>query len=529
MKKISGMLTLLAAFALAGCQKSFLERTPVNQKVEENFYKTPEDAFQALVAAYSVLDWSGYGNIVLSSELTSDDCFGGGGIADNGVVQWDRFEHYTDHNSDAWTKYYTGIYRTNIFLQKVDGVDFGADPGLKDRYIGEAEFLRAYFYFDLVRMFGHVPLITKPVEGDNYYIPQAPPDSVYALIANDLKDAVSRLKASAVPYSEIPAGDYGRATKWAAEALLDRVFLYYTGYYSKADLAGVFSRQDAVQAVNDVIDHSGYDLVSNFASLWRAAATADGIPFAGQNNKEGVFVIQYTGQGLGNWNQQNGNRFQVMVGIRNQSLGDYYKGWGFGPVNPALWNAYAGGDTRKAASIISINDEGFSGTYVKGDQAQYTGYFWKKYTPVGGDSRPDANGGDFQIDNYDNYVAIRFSDVLLMGAELNLGTDLGKAQDDYNRVRDRAFGDAAHRKTLTADAAGIQLIMQERRLELALEGQRYWDLLRQGLPAAKAAIDHTAGGPDFQVDFPVVTQGLFEIPQTQISLSNGTLKQNPGY
>lgn len=528
MKKISAIPALLAAVMLAGCQKSFLERTPVDQKVEQNFYKTPQDAFEALVAAYSVLDWSGYGNIVLSSELTSDDCFGGGGTSDNGVTQWDRFQHFTDHNSDAWTKYYTGIYRTNIFLQKIGNVDFGSDAALKDRYIGEAEFLRAYFYFDLVRMFGHVPLITKPIEGDNYHIPQASPDSVYALIAGDLKDAVNRLSASAVPYDQIPADEYGRATKWAAEALLGRVFLYYTGYYSKDDLAG-FSRQDAAAAVNDVIDNSGYGLVDNFASLWRAAAAADGIAFAGQNNKEGVFVIQYTDQGLGDWNQQNGNRFQVMVGIRNQSLGVYYKGWGFGPVNPALWNAYSAGDTRKSATIISIAGEGFSGTFAQGDQAQYTGYYWKKYTPVGGPSRPDANGGDFQIDNYDNYVAIRFSDVLLMGAELNLDADLAKAQDDYNRVRDRAFGDQAHRKTLTNDAAGLQLIMQERRLELALEGQRYWDLLRQGMTVAKAAIDNTAGGSGFQVDFPVATQGLFEIPQTQISLSDGTLKQNAGY
>jgi hypothetical protein len=116
-----------------------------------------------------------------------------------------------------------------------------------------------------------------------------------------------------------------------------------------------------------------------------------------------------------------------------------------------------------------------------------------------------------------------------MGAELNLDADLAKAQDDYNRVRDRAFGDQAHRRTLTDDAAGLQLIMQERRLELALEGQRYWDLLRQGMTVAKAAIENTAGGSDFQVDFPVATQGLFEIPQTQISLSDGTLKQNAGY
>src|SRR5699024_8636618 len=118
------------------------------------------------------------------------------------------------------------------------------------------------------------------------------------------------------------------------EALLGRVFLYYTGYYDKNDLVGLFTRQEAADVIDDVINNSGYGLVDNYASLWRAAARADNIPFAGQNNKEGVFVIQYTDEGKGNYDQQNGNRFQVMVGIRNQSLGPYYKGWGFGPVNP---------------------------------------------------------------------------------------------------------------------------------------------------------------------------------------------------
>ena len=375
-------------------------------------------------------------------------------------------------------------------------------------------------------MFGHVPLITAPIEGDNYAVPQAAPDSVYAQISKDLQDAVTALAPSAVPYSKISSENYGRATKWAAEALLGRVFLYYTGYYRQASLPDGFSKDDAVTAIDDVIQNSGYGLVTHYKDLWRAASLSD---FAGQNNKEAVFAIQYSGQGLANWNQQNGNRFQVMIGIRNQVLDPYYKGWGFGPVNPALWNDYKDGDTRKTATIISIDAEGYSSTYSVGDQAQYTGYFWKKYQPVGGADRPDANGGDFQIDNYDNYVVIRFADVLLMGAELNLDKNLSKAQGYINQVRDRAFEDTGHRVILTAGTAGIKTIMEERRLELALEGQRYWDLLRQGMSAAKAAIDNTAGGADFQVSFPTATQGLFEIPQTQIGLSNGTLVQNEGY
>ncbi|HTN39142.1 MAG TPA: RagB/SusD family nutrient uptake outer membrane protein [Arachidicoccus sp.] len=527
MKKTFLIALSLITLLQLSCSKSFLERTPINKKVESDFYKTPDDAFQALVSVYSMLDVSGYGNIILTSEVASDDCFGGGGTGDNGLMQWDRFQSFNDHNSDAWAKYYKGIFRANQFLQKVQEVDFGTETGLKQQYIGEAKFLRAYFYFDMVRMFGHVPLLTAPIEGDNYAIPQAPADSVYALISSDLQAAITALTPTAVPYSSIKSADYGRATKWAAEALLGRAFLYYTGYYNKASLPDGFTKAKAITAIDDVIENSGYGLVSKFANLWRGASLAN---FAGQNNKEAVFAIQYSSQGLGSWDLQNGNRFQVMIGIRNQILDPYYKGWGMGTVNPALWNEYSAGDTRREASIISIAGEGLESKFVKADQAQYTGYYWKKYTPVGGASRPDANGGDFQIDNFDNYVVIRFADVLLMGAELNLADHLAKAQQYLNQVRDRAFaGDQSKRVTLVAGATGEQTIMEERRLELALEGQRYWDLLRQGIPKAKAAIDNTVGGADFNIQFNQATRGLFEIPQTQIGLSNGSLIQNAGY
>jgi hypothetical protein len=519
------LFAALLVSLVTACSKSFLDRTPINRQVESDFYKTPEDAFEALVAAYSVLDYDGYGNIWLSSEIASDDCFGGGGIADNGLLQWDNFVTYTDHNAEAWKKYYTGIYRANVFLNKVDGVKFGDSAYLKDKYTGEAKFLRAYFYFDLVRMFGNVPLLTKPIEGTDFKIPQTTPDSVYLLIASDLKEAISLLSPTAKKFGAIPPADYGRITKWAAEALLARVYLYYTGYYNKPDLVGLVNKQDAANAVEDVIQNSGHELVTGFASLFRASATTT---YAGQNNKEGVFVIQYTDKGKGNWTQQNGNRVQVMVGIRSQALAPYYQGWGIAPVNGKLWNAYEADDTRKTATIISIADEKLNFNTATTDQAQYTGYYWKKYTPMGGPDRPDANGGNFQIDNFDNYAVIRFSDVLLMGAELNLSINLAKAQSYYDRIRDRAFNSATHRNTLTNDANGIKLIMTERWLELALEGHRYWDLLRQGLTVAKQAIDNNTND-QFKVTFRTETKGLFQIPQTQIGLSNGTVTQNGGW
>ena len=279
---------------LIACNKDFLDRTPKDKQVEETFYKSPDDAFKALVAAYSVLNWEGFGNIWLSSELASDNCFGGGGLADNGHKHADKFEKWEDMNKVSWKKNYTGIYRANKFLQEIDGANFGTDQALKARYTGEAQFLRAYFYFDQVRMYGNIPLLTAPIEGENYYIPQASPDSVYALIANDLKAAIENLTASAKPFTQIPPEEYGRITKWAAEALLARVYLYYTGYYNKADLAGVYTKQQVTAAIDDVITNSGYDLVDDFGTLWRASAYATAKTFAGQNDKEDVFTIQYS-------------------------------------------------------------------------------------------------------------------------------------------------------------------------------------------------------------------------------------------
>ena len=519
MKKIFAAIIITGL--ISSCSKSFLETLPVDTITEEDFYKTPADAYQALVSAYSVLNWDGYGNIMLSSEIASDDCFGGGGNSDNGWNQWDKSIKMNDLNSDAWKKYFTGIYRANVFLQKVEKVDFNGDEATKKRYTAEAHFLRAYYYFDLVRMFGNVPLLTQPLEPGNYNIPQATPDSIYHLIASDLKQAAADLPAT--PFPGIPSSEYGRATKWAAEALLGRVFLYYTGYYNKPDVAGVFTKADAIAAIDDVIKNSGHGLVEKYGNLFRASAD-NAADYAGQNNKEGVFTIQYTYLGMGDQNQFNGNRMQVMIGIRGQVLAPYYKGWGAATVNGNLYQAYAPGDTRQFASIISIDGEHFSDLYDKADQAMYTGYFCKKYTPLQ-DKNADDLGGSFQWDNFDNYMVIRFADVLLMGAELNLGTDAAKAQGYLDQVRDRAFGDQAHRITLTGKAQ----LMQERRLELALEGQRYWDLLRQGVTAAKQAIDNSSAQPVFNVNFRTETNGLFAIPETQINLSNGTLKQNKGW
>jgi starch-binding outer membrane protein, SusD/RagB family len=522
MKKII-FAAILIPF-LAACSKSFLEHPPVDQQTDASFYKTPAQALQGLVAVYNELEIGDYDNIHLVSELASDDCFGGGGTSDLIWKQWDRFQEASNMNLSLWQKYYTGIYRANVLLSKMDGVDWGADTTLKVQYGAEARYLRAYFYFDLVRLFGNVPLTTTPLSPDQYNIPQAAPADVYKQIALDLKYAVDNLPATA--YAGISPNNYGRVNKWAASALIGRVFLYYTGYYNQPDLAGVITRADAMSYLDKVITNGGYSLVDSFPRLWQASGSS----FVGEDNKETIWSIKFTYKGLGNWDQHNGNRMQVDIAIRNQVLGPYYKGWGAGTVNASLYDAYDPADTRRNGGILSLDAENLTSSFALGDQSQYTGYYWKKYMPMT-NGNADAIGGNFQIDNYYDDVVIRYSDVLLMAAELNLnGGDLGKAQNYYDKVRDRAFLSTSYRKTLTGDAAGKQLIMDERRYEFALEGLRYWDLLRQGVSVAKAAIDNESpADAQFQVTFRPETQGLFKIPEQEISLSNNVYKQNPGF
>lgn len=517
MKKI--IVSAIILTTALSCSKSFLDREPIDRKVEETFYKTPQDALEGLVAAYDELQYGDYDNIQLVSEIASDDCFGGGSETDIAWKRWDRFENDNNTNLGNWTKYYTGIYRANILLSKLEGVSWGNDASLKTRYEAEARFLRAYFYFDLVRMFGNVPLVTTPLVPGEYNVPQAKPEDVYKLIAGDLRFAADNLANT--PYSAIPQADYGRVTKWAAEALLGRVFLYYTGYYGQADIPGVVTKQDVRTYIDDVVNTSGYGLVDSFPRLWQAALSR----FVGEDNKETVFAIKFTWKGLGNWDKHDGNRMQVMIGFRDGAVGPYYMGWGAGPVNPKLWEAYEVGDTRRAGSIISVTAENLSYNKV---YPQKTNFMWKKYMPMV-DMKAEDHNGNFQIDNFYDYVAIRFADVLLMGAELNLDGDLGKAQRYYDMVRDRAFLDQTHRRTLAAGAAGKKLIMDERRYELALEGHRYWDLLRQGIPVAQQAISDNNPDAQFKVSFRPETKGLFQIPQQELNLSNGTLKQNDGW
>jgi len=528
MKNFIKLFSLFSLLVLGSCSEEFVSNEPYTVKVSENFYTTPQEAFEGLVAVYDVLQREAYGGFLLTTEIASDNAYGGFGTADNAVaVEWDRFLFNSDRemNNPVWQNCYIGIYRANVLLENLDNIEWGADEALCTQYEAEARFLRAHFHFELARMFGDIVPLDHTLTESEFESPRAPAEVTYAMIANDLKFAADNLGTE--NYSQPGNANYGRATKWAAAAYLAKAFLFYTDYYNASDLAGVVSKAEAIEYINDVADNSGHDLVADFRSLWVAAAASAEVPYAGEGNTENVFAIRYNSSGGGDWNLHEGNRFQVNIAARGGNIGPYAQGWGGAPVTPALYDAYETGDTRRDATIIDFSGEGLDFDAEERGQRQYTGYAWKKFAPItndAGESVVVAGGGDFQIDNYEDYPVIRFSDVLLMAAELNMDSNVGLSQMYLDRVRERAFGDATHSVPAT-----LVNIMEERRLELALEGHRYFDLIRQSLGTAEAAIEATDTGGDFIQSFRSETQGWFPLPQSQVLLSNGSIQQNPGW
>ncbi len=530
MKKLTIYALVLMLLSLTACKKSFLDTEDVTNATEQNFYKTPSDIYKALVGVYDGLQrvWAGGVALPVAAEIMSDNAFGGGGNSDGLGLQmideFDKLRSPADQSlfGDNWSAYYRAIYRANMLLTHLDQVNWNGNPGLRKIYESETRFIRAYCYFDMVRLWGSVPLIEKPT-ADN--VKQAAADSVYKFIADDLKFAAENLPA--ISYGSQDRSTYGRVTKWAAESLIGRVFLYYTGYYNKTDLTGVISKAQALAYLEDVIRSGGFGLVDKFANLWPAASLNN---YVGEDNKETVFAIKYTY--TSDWNGNvDGNNWMVLFGIRVQSIYPYGLGWGGGTVNPKLWNAYGQGDTRRKASIISIADEGLNFQNMK-DQREYTGYYMKKYTPMvdsAGKSLAEKMGGiSFMISQYQDYVSIRYADVLLMAAELGSAN----SQAYFDAVRQRALGSSF--VEIEPTQANI---LNERRLEFAGEGIRYWDLLRQGVDAAASAIAESVTLPNGGVNTLKVisaskisaTKGLCQIPYSQITLSNGVLKQNDGW
>ena len=517
MKKIIYSIAKASLIVLlfTGCE-DFLDLKPLDVRVSSNFYQTEEDAKMALVAIYDVLTYQStpgvsWAPFITMADILSDDAYAGGSDANDGVQQQEMNTFVIPTTNtivhSLWIKNYIGIYRANLYLEVIDGID--APQSFKDRTIAEAKFLRAYFYFEQVRFFENIPLLTTTIKGPSEYKQtQNTPKEVYDQIALDLVEAIADLPET------IPAAEAGRITKWAAQGLLARVFLFYSGVYgSNLDAGGVAVNQAYVLAeLEDLIMNSGHDLFEDYA---------DNFKLVGEFGIESVFEISY-GDDLIWWDWGyvrggNGNLSAQMNGPRVSGSTAFNRGWSFGTVNHKLAEDLAG-DPRFVHTILT-EAQITTGTLTKG--YQHTGYISRKYTS---DAEHWGSGGQFELNRTCNHRVIRFSDVLLMAAEL----DSPNKQDYLDRVRDRVG--------LPSVTATLENILWERRLELSLEGIRYFDVLRRGLAYASTELTHSETGPNyvgdpqlFEVTFNSATKGFLPIPQSEIDLSANTLKQNDGY
>lgn len=538
MNKFKHILVAVAvSMGLFSCSDSYLDTESKTNLTDGSFYKTVADMEMALIGCYDgyqrTTSDGGVAHYV-TSELLSDNCFGGTGNTDGRAYQaLDRFDitqSPSDNNifNQTWISYYAGIFRCNTLLTKMEASDWSDQAATVNRIAGEARFIRALLYFDLVRLFERVPLLTAPTT-DN--VPQADPTDTYNLIVEDLKFAAANIPADAYPKAKASDND-GRVTSFAAKALLARVYLFYTGYYAKDDL-GV-TKAEVLAGLEDIVDSGEFDLLPTYKEMWPAASyipnaddnKLDKSGYAGAGNVEVIFAEKFNNTSDYN-GMVDGNRWLVMLGMRNTNWSPYGKGWGACTVNPKLVNAFAANDQRKTASIIDIAKEGIEAKYDKKDQREYTGYSNKKYTPTAlPDGTSDTGGdNDFQISQDQDYIIIRYADVLLMAAELGSNN----AQNYYDQVRKRAG--------LTTKTVSQANIMEERRFEFAFEGLRYWDLLRQGLDVAASTIAQSqkvlSGNAEDEVVITAEnikkTRGFMQIPNTQITLSKNVLTQNAGW
>ncbi len=478
-------LAVLATF-LGGCSASFLDKPPLGLETSASFFKTEEQAFQATNAVYNILrEWSvSVFSYIGITDIVSDDSDKGSTPTDaNFLLEVDdlTFDAGNVSFSTVWDGYYQGINRANLVIENVPLIDMNVAN--RNRLVAEAKFLRAYFYFNLVRWFGDIPLVDRPLQSDEYYSKQrSSANEIYAFIEQDLKDAAAVLP---VQYG---SADIGRATKGAAQGMLAKMYMT-RGRWSEAALYA-----------DSVIKSGKYALYPNYAKLFTRE---------GENSSESLFEIQtaaYTTEG-------GGSQYNEVQGVR----GEPNLGWGFNRPSDNLVSSYEAGDPRRDATILYVGETLPDGSGVVLDNPQIFNerYNQKAWVPqVVGISNGNGQG---------NIRVLRYAEILLIYAEAQ--NELGQPQlalDAVNLVRKRARGNIPNLLrdlTVTDQTLLRERIWRERRSELALEQGRWFDLIRQG----RAASVMQALGKNFVVG----KHELFPIPQNEVDIA--VITQNPGY
>jgi hypothetical protein len=494
--KTKNKFWLITFILITGCT-DFLQIDPQGDLTQTSFPTSASDALQATNAVYAaVRDWYYNSGGYPILDIMSDDAYKGSNTNDqlSTVGAYDNFTFNTtgDGLDRWWATLYQGIKWANVVIEKVAAVDM--DTTLRNRYVGEARFLRGLFYFDLVRAWGGVPEVTTSIPP--LHLGRATSQEIYSLIISDLLYADTHLRKK----SELISSDQGRATSGAAEALLAKVYLFQKDFVN------------AEKYALKVIQSDEYSLEPQFTD-------ANGVK--GNNGVESIFEVGALG--VEDFNG-GGAQYANTQGVR----GSPNRGWGFNRPSIDLRKSFEPGDTRLKGTIIDLGDT-LNGVYIKGDPDPAN-------DPV---ITLNGNGDTINIQCYNRKVwtpgndtptqwghhrrLIRYADVLLMAAEaLNENGKPADALIWLNQVRKRARGGnisilpdvSITDKNLLRDK-----ILLERRHELALEGERFWDLVRTG----KAA---SALGP---LGFVPGKNEVLPIHQSEIDISQGSLTQNPNY
>lgn len=488
--KIVAILGIGALYLVTSCKKDFLDVPPQGQQPAEQFWTSEGDATKAVNSIYANLrGWTevAFAPIAIES-LGSDDTETGSDPSDGSVPFMNTYNNFTVTSTQGQlSDFWNGRYQTiNLCNQVIDNIPaINMDAGLKNRYIAEAKFVRAYAYFRLVRAFGDVPLrLHLPKDATEYNIARTPKAQVWSAIEQDLTDA-----AGVLPNSYTGA-DVGRATKGAALTLHAKVSMYQSKW------TDVKSYTDQVIALNI------YSLFPDYEQLFRVA---------NEFNSESIFEVN--AKHIPGDCAASNSQYSQVQGVRSVARG----GWGFNVPTTDLANSYETGDPRKDATIIFRGETTPEGDIIPATVPNPM-YNQKSYVPFKDPNNQDCTEGSDQ-----NIRVLRFAEILLMNAEAN--NELGSstlAIDALEKVRARARAgnNAILPKVTTTDKAALRTaIWNERRSELAMEFDRYFDVIRQGRAS-------TVFGP---LGWKANKNEVWPIPQSEIDLSAGILTQNPGY
>ena len=527
------------ALSMTACNDWLTEDTPGTNNRSE-YFTSIATAENVVNAAYVPLAWE-FGQTYYSEwyigDIASDDALKGGQSVSDGGDAYDIDNFKTNTNNELILEYYRaqwqGVARCNLALEEIPKTRINendnAEVALRTRYMGEAYFLRAYYYFRLTRVFGGMPLIDYVIDSSNKWSQtRATRDETFQFIIADLENANKLL----VKRSTMKADDLGRATKGAAQAMLLKVNLYRGNFLAQeGDAQGANESYAKAKAWGDSIITSGqYGLDGEFFTNFT---------LAGENDLESVFDIQYVEDPTSDYGEGEGFTRGTFTLILQRSRSNAYgqAGWGFDKPTQNLFDEFEPGDIRRDLTILNPTDDEIETPA----QEIYLGdrYLNRKYAMY-----TETNGKIYHLTHDSrgplNNKQIRYSDVLLMYAEVccELG-DLGSAKAALNQVRARVglqpfpYSATIQDKavTFTDNQADLrQAIRHERRVELAMEAHRWFDLCRWGI--AKETIDAymATETAECKAEFGNFQKGkneLFPIPSKEIDLSG--VAQNPGY